>query len=93
MDALELLKQDHQKVKELFEEAEEAKDKEKQEIFNQIKKELETHTRIEESVSILPWKSTKNLKIWCSNRMRSISKSKRFSVKWTTYCSFGQRAV
>jgi hemerythrin superfamily protein len=51
MDALELLKQDHQKVKELFEQAEEAEeDKEKEEIFNQIKKELETHAHIEESV-------------------------------------------
>jgi len=50
MDALELLKQDHQKVKELFEEAEEAEGKEQQDIFEQIKSELETHARIEETV-------------------------------------------
>jgi hemerythrin superfamily protein len=51
MDALELLKQDHKKVKELFEQAEGMEDgKEQKEIFKQIKKELETHTRIEESV-------------------------------------------
>ena len=50
MDALELLKQDHQKVKELFEEAEEAEGKQQQDIFGQIKSELETHARIEETV-------------------------------------------
>ena len=50
MDALELLKQDHQKVKELFEEAEEAEGKEQQNLFDQIKTELETHARIEETV-------------------------------------------
>lgn len=51
MDALELLKQDHKTVKELFEEAEGMeKGKEQKNIFKQIKKELETHARIEESV-------------------------------------------
>ena len=50
MDALELLKQDHQKVKELFEKAEEADGKEQEKIFEQIKTELETHARIEETV-------------------------------------------
>jgi hemerythrin superfamily protein len=51
MNALELLKQDHQAVKKLFEQAEATEDeKEQQQIFKQIKKELETHTRIEETV-------------------------------------------
>jgi hemerythrin superfamily protein len=51
MDALELLEQDHQKVKELLEEAEETEDgKEQRELFRQIKKELEAHARIEETV-------------------------------------------
>jgi hemerythrin superfamily protein len=51
MDALELLKEDHQKVKELFEEAEGTEDqKEKENIFDDIKTELETHARIEETV-------------------------------------------
>ena len=50
MDALELLKKDHQKVKELFEQAEEAEGKEQQKIFDQIKTEIETHARIEETV-------------------------------------------
>ena len=50
-DALGLLKQDHEKVKQLFEQAEVAEeDKEKRKIFKEIKKELETHTRIEESI-------------------------------------------
>jgi hemerythrin superfamily protein len=51
MDALELLKEDHHKVKELFEQAEGTEDqKEKRRIFRDIKKELETHARIEEEV-------------------------------------------
>ena len=50
MDALELLKQDHQKVKGLFEQADETEGKPQQDIFEQIKTELETHTRIEETV-------------------------------------------
>jgi len=51
MDALELLKEDHQKVKELFEEAEGTEDqREKNRIFGEIQSELETHARIEEAV-------------------------------------------
>jgi hypothetical protein len=50
MDALELLEQDHAKVKKLFEEAENADEKEQRAIFTQIKTELEIHTQIEESV-------------------------------------------
>jgi hypothetical protein len=51
MDALELLKKDHQKVKELFEQGQQTKDKKQQkQIFKEIKSELETHARIEETV-------------------------------------------
>ncbi len=50
MDALELLKQDHAKVKELLETAESAQGKERTAIFEKIKNELETHARIEENV-------------------------------------------
>ena len=50
MDALELLKQDHAKVKKLFEKAESADEKEQKAIFTQIKTELEIHTQIEENV-------------------------------------------
>jgi len=51
MDALELLKTDHKKVKQLFEKAEGNKnDKLQKQIFEQIKAELETHAHIEETV-------------------------------------------
>lgn len=51
MDALELLKKDHRAVKDLFKRAETNKDEKQQKrLFEQIKTELETHTRIEESV-------------------------------------------
>ena len=51
MDALELLKEDHQKVKELFEQTEGTEDqKEKTKIFSEIQSELETHAHIEETV-------------------------------------------
>lgn len=51
MDALELLKTDHKKVKTLFEKAEGSKDaKQQKQIFEQIKTELETHAHIEETV-------------------------------------------
>jgi hemerythrin superfamily protein len=51
MDALELLHEDHAKVKELFEEAEGTENqKEKKRFFEEINSELETHARIEETV-------------------------------------------
>src|SRR6476620_7149040 len=51
MDALELLKQDHRKVAELFEEVEATEDiEEHRQLFEQIRTELETHTHIEETV-------------------------------------------
>ena len=50
MDALELLKQDHQEVKKLFQQAEDAEGKQKTEVFAKIKKALETPTRIEEGI-------------------------------------------
>lgn len=50
MNALKLLSEDHKKVKELFEQAESAEGKKQQSIFDKIKTELETHTRIEETI-------------------------------------------
>ena len=50
MDALKLLKQDHQEVKDLLERAGAAEGKELKEIFKQIKKALQTHARIEETI-------------------------------------------
>src|SRR4030095_10549649 len=51
MDALKLLKEDHLKVKKLFEQAEGTEDeKKKTQIFGEIKRELETHAHIEETI-------------------------------------------
>jgi hemerythrin superfamily protein len=51
MNALEILKQDHQKVKGLFLEARHATDiGKRKDLFNQIDTELEVHAHIEETV-------------------------------------------
>ncbi|HWQ32681.1 MAG TPA: hemerythrin domain-containing protein [Blastocatellia bacterium] len=51
MDALELLRKDHRKVSDLFSQAEAAEDDKRQEqLFEQIRTELETHTYIEEKI-------------------------------------------
>jgi hemerythrin superfamily protein len=51
MNALELLKTDHQKVKELFKKAEgNTNEKQQKQLFDQIKAELETHAHIEETI-------------------------------------------
>ena len=51
MDALQILEQDHRKVKILFREIKDANDpSKKKELFDKIDGELETHTHIEETV-------------------------------------------
>jgi hemerythrin-like domain-containing protein len=50
MDAFNLLKTDHRKVAELFDELESASGKSKLRVFEQIKSELELHTHIEETI-------------------------------------------
>ena len=50
MDAFELLKADHKKVNELFDQLEAATGRAKLNIFEQIKTELELHTHIEETI-------------------------------------------
>ena len=51
MNALEILKQDHQKVKQLFEEVTHASDSNKRkDLFDKIDTELEMHAHIEETV-------------------------------------------
>jgi iron-sulfur cluster repair protein YtfE (RIC family) len=50
MDALKLLKQDHQKVKGLFKETAGAENLRKKQLFAQIDTELEIHAHIEETV-------------------------------------------
>jgi hemerythrin superfamily protein len=62
MDALELLKQDHREVKELFQEAESADGRQKNAVVDRIKKALQTHTRIEEGVFYPAMEKTEELK-------------------------------
>ena len=50
MDPFELLKADHQKVAELFDQLETASGKRKLDVFQRIKSELELHTHIEETI-------------------------------------------
>lgn len=51
MNALELLRQDHQRVKKLFDQGHGIDDKKRQkQIFKEIKAELEVHARIEETI-------------------------------------------
>lgn len=50
MDAFELLKADHRKVEQLFAQLESASGKQKLQVFEQIKTELELHTHIEEKI-------------------------------------------
>ena len=51
MNALEILKEDHKKVSDLFAKVEATEsEKQHQDLFERIKTELETHTHIEETV-------------------------------------------
>jgi hemerythrin-like domain-containing protein len=51
MDAIQLLKDDHQKVRDLFEQLEQiTDDAEQQSLFEQIRDELTTHAFVEETV-------------------------------------------
>lgn len=50
MNAIELLKADHKKVNALFGKVKATEESEHKELFEQIKKELETHTHIEETI-------------------------------------------
>src|SRR5262245_41414370 len=51
MDVLELLKEDHRKVKELFEQCQEMEDKKQlRQLYKEIKYELELHTRMEATI-------------------------------------------
>jgi phage I-like protein len=50
MNALTLLRKDHNEVKEMLKKAEGAGHSEKQELFNQVKSELDVHEQIEEEI-------------------------------------------
>jgi hemerythrin superfamily protein len=76
MDALELLEQDHAKVKKLFEQAEDAEQKEQRSIFSQIKTELEVHTYIEETVFYPAMQRYKELKDMVAESLEEHNKVK-----------------
>ena len=50
MNAIELLKQDHDKVDKLFQKVKANEDGDNTQVFEQIKQELEIHTHIEETI-------------------------------------------
>jgi len=50
MNAIELLKTDHDKVSRLFQKVKATEEGEHKELFKQIKEELEVHTHIEETI-------------------------------------------
>src|SRR5687767_15059778 len=50
MNALELLKNDHDKVDKLFQKVDATEESEHRALFEQIKQELEVHTHIEETL-------------------------------------------
>lgn len=63
MDALELLKQDHHKVAELFSQFEKTEDDgRKEKLFEQISHELQIHTYIEEAVLYPAFQKREELK-------------------------------
>jgi len=50
MDAVQMLKDDHQKVKSLFKEFEKAEGRQKKQIAEQVFQELEVHSKLEEEI-------------------------------------------
>jgi hemerythrin superfamily protein len=62
MNAIELLKQDHDKVSRLFQKVKGSEEVKHQELFEQIKQELEVHTHIEETIFYPKIKEEKELK-------------------------------
>ena len=77
MDALELLEEDHEKVKELFDQAEEADEKQQRQIFQRIKTELETHTHIEETVFYPAMEKHQELKKMVSEALKEHGQVKK----------------
>lgn len=61
MDAITLLKSDHEKVKKLFEQVENSKNGNLEDLFEKIKNELEIHTHIEEKILYPQMKEFKEL--------------------------------
>lgn len=61
MNAIELLKQDHDKVDRLFQKVKATEEEKHKELFEQIKQELEVHTHIEETIFYPKIKEEKEL--------------------------------
>ncbi|MBX7174557.1 MAG: hemerythrin domain-containing protein [Pyrinomonadaceae bacterium] len=61
MNAIKLLKSDHQNVMRLFQKVKSTDDSEHQELFEKIKEELEIHTHIEETVFYPKMKESEEL--------------------------------
>ena len=61
MNAIELLKQDHDKVDRLFQKVKGSEEDKHKELFEQIKQELEVHTHIEETIFYPKIKEEKEL--------------------------------
>lgn len=61
MNAIELLKQDHDKVDRLFQKVKATEEDKHKELFEQIKQELEVHTHIEETIFYPKIKEEKEL--------------------------------
>ena len=61
MNAIELLKQDHDKVDRLFQKVKATEEDQHQELFEQIKQELDVHTHIEETIFYPKIKEEKEL--------------------------------
>ena len=62
MDAIELLKADHDKVDRLFQKVKATEESEHQALFEKIKAELEVHTHIEETIFYPKLKEEEELK-------------------------------
>lgn len=92
MDAFNLLKADHQKVAQLFDQLESSNGKAKLRVFEQIRTELELHTHIEEKIfypAVEKPKETHDLTLEAyeehdvvKNLLRQLSKAKSANEEW-----------
>jgi hemerythrin-like domain-containing protein len=103
MDAFNLLKADHRKVAELFEQLESASGKQKLTVFDQIKTELELHTHIEETIfypALEEPKETHDLTLEAyeehdvvKNLLNQLSKAKSANDEWEAQAKVLQENV
>ena len=85
-DAVALIKADHREVEQLFREFEEAGDrayKTKQQLVEQIIKELEVHATVEEeTIPAVEAKARRRARSWSPRRSRSTTSSRSCSASW-----------